>query len=227
METRNKCLLFLNHRKKADKITSLKYEVQSSIINKPFVHSNPRFSKEIQKYSKHKWEEIKKKILKKFSSRLTIKRPYTRKAIYDINDSKLTKIQLKSMKYRETILRLYNDGWDHNDFKLRFGKSYLPRIKRIVYTEMLRDKKEPIEVILRRPKKVLDKHIQEIIKIANGEEFIGGCKKIKEILANQPNEDIRIDLSKNTISKILRRKKFFYKNLKIRKRTCHPKQIPS
>mgnify|MGYP000242817612 CR=1 FL=1 len=68
-------------------------------------------------------------------------------------------------------------------------------------------KTDTIKVLVNKEPKVKIDHINEIVRIATEDKFHGGCKCIKQKLANHSDDAIKISLSEKTIGKILRKKK--------------------
>ena len=196
-------------------------------MTEPFKQKAVRYSEKIEQLKSEDWHKIKESLIKKFKSKLPEKRKYIRKCKYDINGSKLTKKQCEALKFENEIINDYNNGFEIEDFVKKYGKNRLRRIKRIVFSNMLRKENDPIEVIVKNQPKVKLCHINEIIRIATLKDFHGGCKAIKQKLVMHSDPDLKIELSEKTISKILRRKKVFYKSLKIVKRTSTRKNQPT
>ena len=139
----------------------------------------------------------------------------------------MTKKQCDSLQFEKEIINDYNSGFEIEDFVKKYGKNRLRRIKRMVVSNMFRKESDPIEVLVKNQPKVKLCHINEIERIATLKDFHGGCKMIKQILESHADPNLKIDISEKTISKILRRKKVFYKSLKIVKRTPTRKNQPT
>ena len=155
------------------------------------------------------------------------KRSYIRTCKYDIDGGKITKKQSQALEFEEQVVKEYRNGYDIQDFIDKYGKNKLHRIKRIVFTSAFRNEDDPTEVIVKKEPKVKACHVDEIVKITLDKNFHGGCKSIKQKLATHSDPSIQIDLCESTIRKILRRKKIYYKNLKIVRRTVTVKKKPT
>ena len=129
----------------------------------------------------------------------------------------------KIAEFYEEELKYY----DIQNFIDKYGKNKLCRIKRIVFSSALKNKDDPTEVLVKIQPKVKACHVDEILKIATHKDFHGGCKAIKHKLETHSDPEIRIELCENTIRKVLRKKRIFYKNLKIVKRTVTVKKKPT
>ena len=196
-------------------------------MTEPFRQKVVRYSEKIEKLKPEDWHKIKETLIQKFRSKLPEKRKYVRKCKYDINGSKLTDKQWDALQFENQIINDYNNGFEIEDFAKKYGKNRLRRIKRIVFSNMLRKVNDPIEVIVKNQPKVELRHVNEIVRIATQKDFHGSCKRIKQELAMHSDQDLKIELSEKTISKILRQKKVYYKRLKIVKRTSTRKSQPS
>ena len=227
IKTDNVCLKFVNHRFKNNALTNLDFKRRRSNLTEPFDQVPVRYSQLIAKLKTKDWAKIKKKLTKKFQSKLPKKRNYVRTCKYDIDGSRITKKQYQALEFEEQIIKEYQNGYEIQDFIDKYGRNRLRRIQRIVFTCAFRDENKPTEVLVKVEPKVKACHVDEIIKIAAEKNFHGGCKAIKNKLAIHSDPSIKIDLCESTIRKILRRKKIYYKNLKIVKRTVTAKKRPT
>ena len=227
IKTDNGCLKFVNHRFKNNALTELHFKKRRSNLTEPFDQKPVRYSQEIAKLKARDWIKIKEKLIKKFQSNLPEKRSYVRTCKYDIDGSKITKKQCQALEFEKQIVKEYRNGYDIQDFINKYGITKLRRIKRIVFTSSFRNEEDPIEVIVKKEPKVKACHLDEIAKISTEKDFHGGCKAIKQKLATHSDPLIKIDLCESTIRKALRRKKIFYKNLKIVRRTVTAKKKPT
>ena len=227
IKTDNKCLKFVNHRFKSNALTNLDFKIRRSNMTEPFDHTPFRYSQKIAKLKPKDWIKIKNKLINKFKSKLPEKRSYIRKCQYDINGSKITKKQSQALEFEKQIINEYQKGYDIQNFVYKYGKNKLHRIKRIIFSSALKNKDDPTEVLVKIEPKVKACHMDEILNIATYKDFHGGCKAIKHKLETHPDPSIRINLCENTIQKVLRRKRIFYKNLKIVKQTVTAKKKPT
>ena len=134
----------------------------------------------IAKLKQKDWVKIKNKLIKKFKSNLSQKRSYVRTCKYDIDGSRITKKQSQALEFEKQIMNEYQNGYDIKDFIVKYGKNKLRRIKRIVFSSALKNKDDPVEVIVRIEPKVKACHVDEIVKITSDKNFHGGCKAIKQ-----------------------------------------------
>ena len=227
IKTGNQCLKFVNHRFKNNALTNLDFKIRRSNMTEPFDHEPFRYSQMIAKLKPKDWAKIKQKLIKKFKSKLPEKRSYVRTCKYDIDGGKITKRQSQALEFEQQVIKDYQNGYDIQDFIYKYGKNKLRRIKRIVFSSALNNKDDPTQVLVKIEPKVKAKHVDEILKIATHKDFHGGCKAIKHKLEAHPDLSIRINLCENTIRKVLRRKRIFYKNLKIVRRTVTAKKRPT
>lgn len=222
------CLPFMNHKYKKYDLTRLKFQQRYSILTDDFKQPDLHFSKKMRLLHEDEWVKIKDSVLKKFAGDISHFRRFREKSVYDLNKSLLTKKQKQSLKFEETIIEQhFGLGYERGEFKILYGKNKLPRIKRIILKELFRRDDEPITVNCRAKIKVTRVHIDEIIRIAGEQNFLGGIPKIQSLLSEHSNPDIRIDLCRTTIKRILLRSGLFFKNVKIIKRTTDSKPGPT
>lgn len=124
-------------------------------------------------------KKIKERVQKMFVKILEPKWEYNKKALYDINFSKLTKNQEKYLKFRQDALLKISNGWAAHSIKKFYGHKKFKQIKRFLLEELTFDDKTHIPIHMWKSIKIKKTIKQNIWWIAAHSKFYGGANAIK------------------------------------------------